>query len=94
MNVSKTRWPSRRSSCGRPRSSARWALPATMTRSAWEASALTLNFIDIEPGGRGFARPGDRKGPSMSEIFKRPEIKNVDFCVDENIGSTTSSFRI
>ena len=22
-----------------------------------EESALTLNFIDIEPGGRGFARP-------------------------------------
>ena len=22
-----------------------------------EASALTLNFIDIEPGGRGFSRP-------------------------------------
>ena len=22
-----------------------------------EASAFTLNFIDIEPGGRGFARP-------------------------------------
>ena len=21
----------------------------------------------------------------MSKIFKRPEIKNVDFCVDENI---------
>ncbi len=27
-----------------------------------EASALTLNFIDIEPGGRGFARPVTVKG--------------------------------
>ncbi|MEI2679107.1 MAG: hypothetical protein V9G29_15385 [Burkholderiaceae bacterium] len=29
--------------------------------------------------------PRDREGPGMSEIFKRPEIKSVDFCVDENI---------
>ena len=49
-----------------------------------EASALTLNFIDIEPGGRGFA-PSDCEGPAMSAIIKRPEIKSVDFCVDENI---------
>jgi hypothetical protein len=29
-----------------------------------EASALTLNFIDIEPGGRGFARPVTVKAPA------------------------------
>jgi len=29
-----------------------------------EASALTLNFIDIEPGGRGFARPVIVRAPS------------------------------
>jgi hypothetical protein len=28
-----------------------------------EASALTLNFIDIEPGGRGFARPVTVRAP-------------------------------
>jgi len=28
-----------------------------------DASALTLNFIDIEPGGRGFARPVTVKAP-------------------------------
>ncbi|KUY48844.1 hypothetical protein [Burkholderia sp. RF2-non_BP3] len=31
---------------------------------AGEASALTLNFIDIEPGGRGFARPVTVKVPA------------------------------
>ncbi|CAB3790968.1 AAA family ATPase [Paraburkholderia fynbosensis] len=30
---------------------------------AGEASALTLNFIDIEPGGRGFARPVTVRAP-------------------------------
>jgi hypothetical protein len=29
-----------------------------------EASALTLNFIDIEPGGRGFARPVTVRAPA------------------------------
>jgi len=29
-----------------------------------EASALTLNFIDIEPGGRGFARPVTVRAPT------------------------------
>ena len=28
-----------------------------------EASALTLNFIDIEPGGRGFSRPVTVRAP-------------------------------
>ena len=29
-----------------------------------ETSALTLNFIDIEPGGRGFARPVTVRAPT------------------------------
>ncbi|MCY1251669.1 hypothetical protein D9M72_654590 [compost metagenome] len=29
-----------------------------------DASALTLNFIDIEPGGRGFARPVTVRAPA------------------------------
>ena len=29
-----------------------------------EASALLLNFIDIEPGGRGFARPVTVRAPA------------------------------
>ena len=29
-----------------------------------EASALTLNFIEIEPGGRGFARPVTVRAPA------------------------------
>ena len=29
-----------------------------------EAFALTLNFIDVEPGGRGFARPVTVRAPA------------------------------
>ncbi len=29
-----------------------------------DTSALTLNFIDIEPGGRGFARPVTVRAPA------------------------------
>lgn len=31
--------------------------------AAGESSALTLNFIDVEPGGRGFTRPVTVRAP-------------------------------
>jgi hypothetical protein len=39
-------------------------LPGDDDEAGSEASALTLNFIDIEPGGRGFARPVTVRAPA------------------------------